>query len=152
MDRAAPRTELDVSEIGYKYHMNNVNAVIGQVQLENIGPVIEKHIENGKWMDNALKDIDGIQLCSWDTEAQPSYWFYTVLAERRDDLMKALSSRGIGCSLAHKRNDLHSIFKSSRRVLPALDHFYSRMLHIPCGWWVSSEDRAYIAESLRRGW
>jgi len=26
IDRAAPRTEMDVAEVGYKYHMNNVNA------------------------------------------------------------------------------------------------------------------------------
>ena len=152
MDRAAPRTELDIDEAGYKYHMNNVNAVIGQVQLENIAPVIAKHVENGRWLDNALNNIDGLRLCNWDAKAQPSYWFYTVLAERRDDLMKVLSDRGIGCSLAHKRNDLHSIFRSSRRDLPGLDSFYSRMLHIPCGWWVTNEDREYIAETIRRGW
>ncbi len=152
MDRAATRTELDISEIGYKYHMNNVNAVIGQVQLENIAPVIAKHVENGKWMDGALKNLDGLRLCTWDAEAQPSYWFYTLLAERRDDLAKALSSRGIGCSLAHKRNDRHSLFKRSRRELPGLDLFYSRMLHIPCGWWVTREDREYIADAIKRGW
>ena len=152
MDRAAPRTELDITEAGYKYHMNNVNAVIGQVQLGNIAPVIARHIENGNWLDQALGNMDGISLCTWDSEAEPSYWFYTVLADRRDDLMNALSSRGIGCSLAHKRNDLHSVFKSSRRDLPGVDSFYSRMLHIPCGWWVSDEDREYIADTIRRGW
>ena len=152
MDRAGPRTELDIHEAGYKYHMNNVNAVIGQVQLENIAPVIARHVDNGKWLDSALRNIDGLSLCTWDTEAQPSYWFYTVLAERRDDLMQALMDRGIGCSLAHKRNDLHSIFRSSRRDLPGLDSFYSRMLHIPCGWWVTNEEREYIADTIRRGW
>ena len=152
MDRAAPRTELDITEPGYKYHMNNVNAVIGHVQLENIAPVIARHIANGKWMDAHLGGIDGLRLCHWDKQAEPSYWFYTVLADKRDDLIKALADRGIGCSLAHKRNDLHSVFRSSRRELPGVDDFYSRMLHIPCGWWVSDEDREYIVDTLRRGW
>jgi perosamine synthetase len=152
MDRTASRTDVDITGIGYKYHMNNVNAVIGQVQLAHIAPVIARHIENGKWFDKALQNIDGLRLCRWDILAEPSYWFYTVLAQRRDDLMAALSSRGIDCSMAHRRNDLHSIFKSSRRPLPGLDSFYSSMLHIPCGWWVTDEQREYIAQSLRQGW
>ncbi|MFM9967787.1 MAG: DegT/DnrJ/EryC1/StrS family aminotransferase [Burkholderiales bacterium] len=152
MDRLAPRGEVDIKELGYKYHMNNVNAVIGQVQLNNIGPAIERHIENGRWFDQSLAAIDGLRCCAWDSQAEPSYWFYTVLAERRDDLIRALASRGIESSMAHRRNDLHSVFAASRRDLPGLDSFYSKMLHIPCGWWVTDEQREYIAQSLRQGW
>ena len=152
IDRKAPRIEMDVQETGYKYHMNNVNAAIGSVQIEHIEPVIARHIDNGRFFDRALAGIPGLDLPTWDEAAEPSYWFYTVLAERRDDLARRLSERGIGNSLAHKRNDLHSVFADSRRELPGLDHFYPRMLHIPCGWWVTDADREYIADTLKRGW
>jgi perosamine synthetase len=152
IDRQAPRTEVDVGTVGYKYHMNNVNATIGLVQLDHIVPVIERHILNGKYFDRALKRIPGLSLCRWDERAEPSYWFYTVLAERRDDLSRYLTEHGIGNSTVHKRNDLHSVFASSRRSLPGLDMFYSRVLHIPCGWWISDEDREYIADIIRKGW
>ena len=152
MDRKAPRTEVDVREVGYKYHMNNVNAVIGSVQLQYIAPVLARHVDNGKYFDRALRGIPGLELPAWDDAAEPSYWFYTVLAEDRDALARRLEEHGIGNSLAHKRNDLHSVFAASRRELPGLDRFYSRMLHIPCGWWVGDEEREYIAETLRRGW
>ena len=152
IDRSAPRTEVDVKEVGFKYHMNNVNAVIGQVQLKYIRAVLDRHIENGRWFDQQLQGITGLETCRWSPKASPSYWFYTVLADRRDHLEKALTARGIGCSLAHKRNDLHSVFRSSRCPLPGVDEFYSRMLHIPCGWWVTDEDREYIANTLRLGW
>ena len=152
IDRKAPRTEADITEVGYKYHMNNLNAVIGCVQLNHIKPVISRHIDNGKYLDLALKGIPGIELPSWDAAAEPSYWFYTVFAERRDDLSRYLAERGIASSLVHRRNDLHGIFDSSRRELPGLDRIYSRMLHIPCGWWVSDEDREYLVDTIRRGW
>jgi len=152
MDRAAARTEVDVAEVGYKYHMNNVNATIGLVQLDHIAPVIARHIANGKYFDAALRGIPGIELCTWDAAAEPSYWFYTVLAERRDDLARRLSELGIGNSLAHKRNDRHSVFAASRCELPGLDRFYDAMLHIPCGWWVGDAEREYIAGALRQGW
>lgn len=152
IDRKAPRTLVDVAEAGYKYHMNNVNAVIGRVQLDHIAPVIERHISNGRYFDRALRGIAGLELASWDAAAEPSYWFYTVFAEGRDDLARRLAEHGIASSLVHRRNDLHSVFASSRRELPALDRAYPRMLHIPCGWWVSDGDREFIADTLRRGW
>lgn len=152
IDRQASRTEVDVGSIGYKYHMNNVNATIGLVQLDHVAAVVRRHIDNGKYLDQALRDIPGLELCRWDAEAEPSYWFYTVLAERRDDLSRYLTEHGVGNSQAHKRNDRHSVFASSRCELPGLDSFYARMLHIPCGWWVSDEDRAFIVDTIRRGW
>ncbi len=152
IDRHAPRTEVDVDMVGYKYHMNNVNATLGLVQLDHIAPVIARHIANGKYFDQQLRGIPGLELCAWDQAAEPSYWFYTVLAERRDDLSRCLTEHGIGNSLAHGRNDLHSVFAGSRCELPGLDAFYSQMLHIPCGWWVSDEDRERIVDQLRRGW
>jgi len=152
IDRHVSRTEVDVDIVGYKYHMNNVNAIIGSVQLENIQPILNRYIENGKYFDEHLQNIPGIELCHWDKEAEPSYWLYTVLAERRDDLSKYLKECGIRNGQCHKRNDLHSVFSSSKRDLPGLDLFYSKMLHIPCGWWVTNEDREYIINCIKKGW
>jgi dTDP-4-amino-4,6-dideoxygalactose transaminase len=152
IDRQESRTEVDIKDVGYKYHMNNVNATIGLVQLDYIQKVIERHIANGRYFDKALQGIPGIELCKWDEDADPSYWFYTILSHRRDDLARYLTEKGIGNSQAHKRNDLHSVFSCSRCDLPALDHFYSRMLHIPCGWWVTDEDREFIVDTIKHGW
>jgi dTDP-4-amino-4,6-dideoxygalactose transaminase len=129
-----------------------VNAAIGLVQLEHVKPVVARHVDNGRYFDSALKGITGLQLPAWDEDAQPSYWFYTVFAERRDDLSRHLAAHGIASSTVHRRNDLHGVFASSRRPLPGLDRFYSTMLHIPCGWWVGDEEREFIANTIRRGW
>lgn len=152
IDREAPRTETDVKVLGYKYHMNNVTATMGLVQLEYIDQVIRRHQENGRYLDAALQGIPGLRVCRFDAEAEPSYWFYTVLAERRDDLSRKLTALGIGNSLAHRRNDLHTIFRASRKPLPGLDEFYGRMLHLPCGWWVTDDDRERITAALKDGW
>jgi hypothetical protein len=54
-------------------------------------------------------------------------------------------------SKLHRPNHYHSVFEPFRRPMPALDRFYQRLVHIPCGWWVSEADRARIADALRRG-
>ncbi len=152
IDRAAPRTEVDVASVGYKYHMNNVTAAIGLAQLEHIAPVIARHIANGRYFDQALRGIPGLSLCHWEDRAEPSYWFYTVMADDREGFARHLAAHGIACSQAHKRNDRHSVFASSRCELPGLDTFYRRMTHIPCGWWIDDTQREFIADAIRRGW
>ena len=152
IDRAAPRTEVDVAEVGYKYHMNNVTATMGLVQLDHIAPIIARHIANGRYFDQALQGIPGLTLCRWEDCAEPSYWFYTALVEGREKFSCHLAAHGIANSQAHKRNDLHSVFAASRCELPGLDDFYRRMIHIPCGWWVGDAQREYIVDVIRQGW
>src|SRR6187549_2608872 len=79
IDRAQPRTSVDVREVGYKYHMNNVTAAIGLAQLEVVDTVLQRHIDNGRFYDRALGGIAGLDTCTHDPEAEPSYWLYTVL-------------------------------------------------------------------------
>jgi perosamine synthetase len=152
IDRDQPRTTVDVCEVGYKYNMNNITAAIGLEQLENIESAIERHMANGSFLDRALSTVSGLKVSRFEAVAQPAHWIYTVLVERRDDLARCLSAAGIECSQVHRRNDRHPVFHASRCELPGLDDYYSRMLHIPCGWWVSDDDRDYIVDCIRTGW
>ncbi|HXA47776.1 MAG TPA: DegT/DnrJ/EryC1/StrS family aminotransferase [Burkholderiaceae bacterium] len=152
IDRTASRTEVDVSSIGYKYHMNNVTATIGLAQLDFVDDVIASHIANGRYFDNALQNIPGLRVCQWEAKAEPSYWFYTVMADDRDEFCRHLAEHGIASSQAHKRNDKHSVFAASRCELPGVDAFFDSMVHIPCGWWVGERDRAYMVDVIRKGW
>ena len=152
IDRQQSRTEVDVKTVGYKYHMNNVTATLGLIQLEYIEDIVRRHVSNGKYYDMSLQGIPGLDLCTWDAFAEPSYWMYTILADKADNLQKKLSEHGIQASKVHKRNDKHTVFADSLCDLPHLDSFFARMLHIPCGWWVTDEDRERIVDCIRRGW
>jgi perosamine synthetase len=47
---------------------------------------------------------------------------------------------------------MHSFFsKYKRSELKNLENFYKRMLHIPCGWWVTADDREKILDTLKKG-
>ncbi|KWR90161.1 DegT/DnrJ/EryC1/StrS family aminotransferase [Cupriavidus sp. IDO] len=151
MLKGVPRTEIDITSVGYKYNMNNVNATIGLVQLQNISAVLDRHIENGKFYDAQLESVSGVDFARCDAVAEPSYWIYTLLCDDSASVEKALNAAGIAASKLHRPNSLHSIFAASRRELPGLEAFYKRLLHIPCGWWVSDEDRERIVDAIRKG-
>ncbi|WP_322403771.1 DegT/DnrJ/EryC1/StrS family aminotransferase [Massilia luteola] len=151
MLKGVPRTEVDIDSVGYKYNMNNVSATIGLTQLDYVDRVIERHIENGRYYDNELVNAPGVDFAVCDAYGQSSYWLYTLLTDSSADLEKALVGAGISASKLHRPNNLHSIFKSSQVALPGLAQFYSRLLHIPCGWWVDDAVREQIVSIIKKG-
>lgn len=152
IDKKLSRLDNNIQEQGYKYHMNNVNATIGLVQLNNLETVVESFIENGKFYDNALKSIDDLELIKYYPKSEPSYWLYTLKVQNRAAFIKKMNDNGIMASELHKRNDLHDYLHDFDCKLPNLDDFYSKLVHIPCGWWLSKTDRQKIVDLIKEGW
>lgn len=152
LDKKTPRLQNDISRPGYKYGMNNVNATIGSVQLKHIEKIISVHKSNGKFYDKELIGVPGVTLIPYYDNTEPSYWLYTMKVDNRSDFIKMMTDEGITASELHLRNDRHSVFKDSKKELPALDDFYKSFVHIPCGWWVTDEDKHKIVDAIKKGW
>jgi perosamine synthetase len=151
MAKGVPRTEVNIEHVGFKYNMHNVSATIGLAQLEAIESRVKRHIDNGRFFDKTISALPGLNVTRIDPECQPSYWLYTVLSEDSQAVERCLAGIGVSASKLHRPNHYHSIFAPMRRPLPGLDTYYRRLTHIPCGWWVSDEDRESIVYALRKG-
>jgi dTDP-4-amino-4,6-dideoxygalactose transaminase len=155
IDRAAPRTSVGIKETGWKYNLTNVQAAIGLEALKDVPHIISLYRGNGFFFEHRLRGIPGLSRTHfWESAdgLQPTYLFFTILVERRDDLARKLRERGVECGQIHRRNDEHPVFAYAKRELPGLNSYYSKMLHIPSGWWVGAEDRQYIVDVIRGGW
>jgi perosamine synthetase len=152
LDKQKSRLDNNIKFQGFKYHMNNVNAAIGLVQMNNIENIISAHVRNGKYFDEELKNINGVELLKYYKYSEPSYWLYTLKVENRDSFVKKLSESGITASELHKRNDWHEYLKDFESDLPNLDKFYSRMVHIPCGSWLNQQTLEEIVNIIKSGW
>jgi perosamine synthetase len=152
LDKKVPRLDSNITEVGYKYHMNNVTATIGLVQLECLKPNVMRYIENGKYYDEHLKNIPNVTLIPYYEDTEPSYWLYTIKVDRREAFIKKMAENKVSASPLHLRNDRHSVFEAPRGKTPNLDDFYESFVHIPCGWWISDEDREQIVKIIKEGW
>lgn len=146
------RCEQNVENWGFKFHMNDISATIGLANMEHIDDIVERHLDNGNYYNNALANADGVELITITPGAEPSYWIYTLKVDRRYDFIRMMKSKGIGVSQVHDRNDKHLCVQDYKRPLPSLSRFVKKMICIPCGWWVSDEDREYIVDCIRGGW
>lgn len=143
----------DVYEPGYKMHMNNLNAAIGLEQLKYIDSIIEKHRKNARYLRDSLREIPEIDIMEPAKEDDPSWWIFTILlpnSEYRKRFSELLMEAGIGNGIVHNRNDTYALFSGFKTHLPNLDNYASRMLNIPCGWWLTREDLDYMLTTIKR--
>jgi len=147
------RCEADIEEWGYKFHMNDVNAVIGMENLKDVDEnVIKKHKSNAKFYDENLKDVKGVELLERDPRMESAFWIYSMLVDRKQEFMDYMKECGIMVSQVHERNDIHTTVREFKTILPNLDKITPRLISIPVGWWVTEEERQYIVDCIKKGW
>jgi dTDP-4-amino-4,6-dideoxygalactose transaminase len=142
----------DIAEWGWKGDLNDVLATIGIEQMKHVSEIVRQHNANGLLYDERLRGVPGVTVLRRRKRDFSSFWAYTMLVERRAELVAKLEGAGVGSGHIHPRNDRWSMFADSARELPGVDYFDPRELSIPCGWWVSTEDVERIASIIAEGW
>lgn len=139
------RCAQNIQEIGYKFQSNDIAAAIGLANLPGMAAAVERGRTNAEYYCHWLRDTPGIEVPPFDPGC--AYWLFTLLVDDRDDFSAYLGERGIATSQVHARNDKHDAFKavSTSGPLPGVDSFDARQVSIPNGFWVTDEQREYIA-------
>jgi dTDP-4-amino-4,6-dideoxygalactose transaminase/ribosomal protein S18 acetylase RimI-like enzyme len=143
------RLENDIQEWGYKFHMNDINASIGLSNLPYIDVIIGKHMENAKYYNDNLQDINGVELLEQVPNSKSSYWLYTLKVNNKNDFIQFMTNKKITVSQVHNRNDIHSCVKEFKSTLPNMDILEKEIISIPVGWWVTNDNREYIVKCIK---
>jgi len=142
------RCQSDITEFGYKFHMNDVTAVIGLEQLKYVGDTLARHRANAARFNRAFADLKAVWPLRYETDRSSACWLYTMRVKDRERFTRHMEQAGITVSQVHARNDLHTIFQDSRTDLPGVDAFTAEQVSIPVGWWLSEQDVSRIIESV----
>jgi perosamine synthetase len=153
------RCSQDIGRVGFKYHMNDVAASIGRGNLPFMSNLIRTQRANARLLSDHLVNIPDITLPPDDPDS--SWWLYTILVDdpagqepgvARDDLIAYLTSKSIGASQVHRRNDEHPGFirhTPGPMPLPGVASFASHEVAIPVGWWLDPDDITRIADAVK---
>lgn len=140
----------DISVVGYKGNMNDIAATIGLATWPHVEEIISKCNRNGELYNQLLAGMPGVTVLDRQKDCFSVYWTYIALFKNRDKVMKALNAAGVSAMHVHPRNDVYSIFKESKRVLPGVDYFDKHELSLPVGWWVLEEDIRMIVDVIKK--
>lgn len=142
---ASFRCAQNITEVGYKYHMNDISAAIGLANLESARKSVAAHRHHALRFTLAWEGLPGIRVAPFDPHC--SYWLYTMLVADRDAFVAHMTDEGIETSQVHARNDRHTAFRNNALgglELPGLDLFSAHQVSVPVGWWLTSEDEDRI--------
>jgi len=143
------RLESDVTEYGFKMHMNGISTSIA---LSNY-PYLETNLaiirDNAEFYREQLRGVNGVQLLELNEAAVSSHWIFSFCIEKKEEFILFMKSKGIITSQVHARNDTHTVCAPFRTHLPHLDRIEKKFVSIPVGWRVTPDDRAYIVECVK---
>ena len=143
------RMEPDVPEYGYKFHMNDVNATVGILNLKHVPWILERCRRNAKFYDQALSGIPGVTILDVVPGSNPSYWLYSLKITHKRDFIAFMSERGVMVSQVHARNDKHTAVAPFVAPLPLLDVLEESLICIPVGWWLTTADLQKVVRCIK---
>lgn len=90
--------------LGYNYHMSEIHAAIGRIQLEKLPSFLSKRRQNSERLSEKLKEEERLQLPKSPEGYEHSWYLYTVkLKDRgkneRKRIVKALNRKKIGAKV-----------------------------------------------------
>ncbi|MDB4390608.1 DegT/DnrJ/EryC1/StrS family aminotransferase, partial [Akkermansiaceae bacterium] len=124
--------DFEVSAQGYRYHMSNIFAAIGRVQLRRLENEFSlSRREIAKMYTGLLKDNPNLKLIEMDYETIiPHIFPILVKCGLRNKLLDLLKEHGIQCGIHYKPNHLLKKFQTSYS-LPVSEKIYDQVLTLP---------------------
>ena len=138
--------DFDAHYQGFRYHMSNIMAAIGIVQIDRVEEfrikrqnIANKYIQNL----NHLKEIDLLNF-NYD-EILPH--IFVIKAKRRDELKEYLIKHNIECGVHYKPNHLITKYKDDKN-LPITEKIYTEILTLPCHFDLTGEEQDFIVMKI----
>ncbi|MDP2923765.1 MAG: DegT/DnrJ/EryC1/StrS family aminotransferase [Candidatus Omnitrophota bacterium] len=139
----------DVTTQGYRYHMSNINAAIGLIQMKKIGQFIKRRQELVKMYDSAFEGTPELSILKKDIEKISPYCYILRVKKDRDRLMIFLKERGIETGIHYIPNHLQSFFKKYATKLPVTERIWQEILTLPLYYDLSDDDVGLVIDSIK---
>lgn len=137
----------EVPLLGFKYHMNDINATIGIEQLKYLDSDNQQRMEIARKYREELSSI----LIFMDRQHDGSAChFEPALFEHRDDLMRHLKEHNIHPGVHYRSNARYAIYAEA--TLPNTEYLEQRLITLPMHLHLTAEDISRIIEVIKQGW
>ena len=141
--------------VAFNYRMSNLQAAVGQAQVERINQFIERRRQNAKVYNEILSNIKNITLPAEENWAKNVYWMYTILTKnnkQRELLMKKLDKENIESRVMFNPMHLQKPFKSQfkHKKFPTAEKLSKIGLNLPSGNNLTDNKIQYISEKIKK--
>lgn len=139
--------DFDVHHQGFRFHMSNINAAIGIVQLSRIEEFKLKRQRIAKNYIEAFSEIQELAPLELNYDHIIPHIF-VIKANHRDRLREHLINNNIECGLHYKPN--HMLTKYNNGVqLPVTEYCYGMAITLPCHVDITDCEQQFVIERVR---
>lgn len=140
--------DFDVKIQGWRYHMSDIMASIGRVQLSKFSIFKEKRQNLAKYYKKKLEKFKNIKLLDSDYDkVVPHIFVIRLKYDNRDEVRKKLLKYEIQTGLHYKPNHLLSLYKSNHN-LKLSEKIYNQILTLPIHPDLTFKEIDFIIEKL----
>lgn len=144
--------QFDVAALGWRYHMSDIMAAIGRVQLQKHDTFSEIRKRASQQYTQHLKEIDGIypifkNFTDWTPHIYP-----VKISEHldRETFRKKLLEMGVETGFHYLPNHLHSYFqKLYPTALPNTEQIACQLVSLPLHVDLNDDDLKYVCDCIR---
>jgi perosamine synthetase len=141
----------DVTEVGFKYHMNDIQAAIGLAQLHRLDEDNARRAALVARYRRGLADMPGVRLLKQSDDRTSSNHLCCILVENRDELALKLKAAGIETGVHFRRNDLYPMYQHDDSLVN-VEAFWRSSLSLPLHLLLTDEQVDFVIAQIRGGW
>ena len=145
------KSNYDVESLGFKFHMNDIQAAIARVQLKRLENVNEKRRESVKRYRENLAGLNEVELTEEKPWARSSNHLFVILSRKRDHIMEHLGKSGISTSVHYSPVHLFYYYKNKypNVSLPITEEVGREVLTLPLFPDLNFEDVDLICKKIK---
>lgn len=142
----------EVGELGYKYNMNDIMAVIGLAQLRKLDGFLRAKRKLAANYDRELGGLAQVSLLEtrpWDSRG---YWLYIIKVawDKRDRFMQYLSERSINTGVHFMPTHLHPLYRNLKAKTPIADRVWRQVVSLPFYPSMTPKEQSYVINAIKK--
>jgi perosamine synthetase len=135
-----------INSLGYKYHMNDIDAAIGIGNLETLKTRLEKRQYNAQTIIRHARKQNNIYFIPSST-----HWLLVAIVNNRQNFIQSMKDNNIPVSVVDRGIDTHPIF-NNKKELPIQRWFDKHQIAIPVHEALTTTDLDNIINTINKGW
>ena len=145
------RSAYDVVTQGWRFHMSNLNALVGLEQLKKAPAFFARRQQIAKRYDQAFTGLPGLALLPLDYgQVVPFLYTMRVLDGRRGELIAHLKAQDIETAVNYPANHLHSLYRGlAAAALPVTEKVCGQILSLPMHCALSDGQVGFIIDQVK---
>lgn len=142
--------DFEVYHQGWRYHMSDIMAAIGRVQLQRFEKEFKpRRQEIAIYYRSKFESMPHIRLLNSDVNSVVPHIFpIRILNNKRDTIQHALQAAGVGVGLHYKPNHRLNFYQSDN-AFPNTERLYQELLTIPLHPDLSASDVEHIVDIIK---